>query len=116
MEGNRDMTIQGTSEEFAAKTTFNYEPEGALSYLYNFIVQSRQMKGVGPIMTTFIPFARVLTNVFNRFLHYTPVGYVTAARGKVRVASGKTRILSKEEKADLYIKATIGLSTLTGLV
>ena len=116
MEAERDMTIQGASEDFAAKTTFNYEPEGALSYLYNFIVQSRQMQGVGPIITTFIPFARVLTNVFNRFLHYTFVGAITAAKGKVRLASDKTRILSKEEKADLYIKATIGMSTLAGLV
>ncbi len=116
LEGQRDMTIQGTAEEFGAKTTFNYEPEGALSYLYNFIVQSRQMPGVGPIMTTFIPFARVLTNVFNRFLHYTPVGAVTAYRGQVRTAGGKIRTLSKEEKADLYIKATMGMSTLAGLV
>ena len=116
MEANRDMTVQGQSEDFAAKTTFNYEPEGGLSYLYNFIVQSRQMDYVGPVMTTFIPFARVLTNVFNRFLHYTPIGAVTAARGKVRMASGKTRILSSEEKADLYIKASMGFSTLMGLV
>ena len=116
MEGYRDMTIQGTSEEFASKTTFNYEPEGALSYMYNAIVSARQFQGVGPIVTTFIPFARVLTNVFNRFLHYTPIGAITAARGKVRVASGKTRVLSSEEKADLYIKASIGFSTLTGLV
>ena len=116
MEGYRDMTIQGTSEEFASKTTFNYEPEGALSYMYNAIVSARQFQGVGPIVTTFIPFARVLTNVFNRFLHYTPVGAITAARGKVRVASGKTRVLSSEEKADLYIKSSIGMSTLTGLV
>jgi len=116
IEAQRDMTIQGQSEDFAAKTTFNYEPEGALSYLYNFIVQSRQMPGIGPIMTTFIPFARVLTNVFNRFLHYTPVGAVTAYRGKVRIASGKIRTLSTEEKADLYIKSSIGLSTMAGLV
>ena len=116
MEANRDMTVQGQSEDFAAKTTFNYEPEGGLSYLYNFIVQSRQMDYVGPVMTTFIPFARVLTNVFNRFLHYTPIGAITAARGKVRMASGKTRILSSEEKADLYIKASMGFSTLMGLV
>lgn len=116
MEANRDMTVQGQSEDFAAKTTFNYEPEGGLSYLYNFIVQSRQMDYVGPVMTTFIPFARVLTNVFNRFLHYTPIGAITAARGKVRMASGKTRVLSSEEKADLYIKASMGFSTLTGLV
>lgn len=116
IEQQRDQSIQGQSEDFAAKTTFNYEPEGALSYLYNFIVSSRQMPGIGPVMTTFIPFARVLTNVFNRFLHYTPVGAVTAARGKTRVASGKTRILSSEEKADLYIKSTIGMSTLSGLV
>jgi hypothetical protein len=116
MEANRDMTLQGQSEDFAAKTTFNYEPEGGLSYLYNFIVQSRQMDYVGPVMTTFIPFARVLTNVFNRFLHYTPIGAITAARGKVRMSSGKTRILSSEEKADLYIKASMGFSTLAGLV
>jgi hypothetical protein len=74
------------------------------------------MDYVGPVMTTFIPFARVLTNVFNRFLHYTPIGAFTAARGKVRMASGKTRILSSEEKADLYIKASMGFSTLMGLV
>jgi len=116
IEAQRDMTIQGQSEDFAAKTTFNYEPEGALSYLYNFIVQSRQMPGIGPVMTTFIPFARVLTNVFNRFLHYTPVGAVTAYRGQVRIASGKIRTLSTEEKADLYIKASIGMSTMAGLV
>ena len=115
IEAQRDMTVQGQSEDFAAKTTFNYEPEGALSYLYNFIVQSRQMPGIGPIMTTFIPFARVLTNVFNRFLHYTPVGFATAYRGKVRIASGKIRTLSTEEKADLYIKASIGFTTMAGL-
>ena len=79
VEAKRDLTIQGTAETFGSKTTFNYDPEGGLSYLYDAVVQMRNAPGlIGPTMTTFIPFARVLTNVFNRFLHYTPIGFVTA--------------------------------------
>ena len=80
VEAKRDLTIQGKAETFGSKTTFNYDPEGFLSYIYDLVVMSRNAPMVGPIMTTFIPFARVLTNVFNRFLHWTPVGYVTATK------------------------------------
>ena len=145
IEAKRDLTIQGTAESFGSKTTFNYDPEGALSYLYDGIVKLRNMEKIGPIATTFIPFARVLTNVFNRFLHWTPVGFVTATKsgkggikefipfsglkfttdsnGKkvlkneasVRVTGGKVRALTSDEKSDLMIKATIGTSTMLTL-
>ena len=145
IEAKRDLTIQGTAESFGSKTTFNYDPEGGLSYVYDAIVGLRNREKIGPIATTFIPFARVLTNVFNRFLHWTPVGFVTATKtgksgikefipfsglkfttdsnGKkvlkneasVRVTGGKVRALTSDEKSDLMIKATIGTSTMLGL-
>ena len=145
IEAKRDLTIQGTAESFGSKTTFNYDPEGGLSYLYDGIVKLRNMEKIGPIATTFIPFARVLTNVFNRFLHWTPVGFITATKsgksgikefvpfsglkfttdsnGKkvlkneasVRVTGGKVRALTSDEKSDLMIKATIGTSTMLTL-
>ena len=116
IEGKRDMTIQGTAEDFGTRTTFNYQPEGALSYVYDAVVNLRNQKGVGTVVTTFIPFARVLTNVFNRFLHWTPVGYASGAIGTTKISGGKSRKLSQDERADMYIKATIGTSTLLGLV
>ena len=145
VEAKRDLTIQGTAESFGSKTTFNYDPEGGLSYIYDGVVMLRNREKIGPIITTFIPFARVLTNVFNRFLHWTPVGFITATKsgksgikefipfsglkfttdsnGKkrlkneasVRVTGGKVRALTSDEKSDLMIKATIGTSTMLGL-
>lgn len=118
IEENRSQDLQNDTEDYAARATFNYEPEGSLKIVYDAVVAGRNHPSLaGPIITTFIPFARVLTNVFNRFIDWTPAGYVRAIRGgKPLIGKQKFTPLTKEQKAHLYIKATTATLTIAGLL
>ena len=118
IEENRSQDLQNDTEDYAARATFNYEPEGSLKIVYDAVVAGRNHPSLaGPIITTFIPFARVLTNVFNRFIDWTPAGYVRAIKGgKPLVGKQKFTPLTKEQKAHLYIKATTATLTIAGLL
>jgi hypothetical protein len=117
IEENRSQDLQNDTEDYAARATFNYEPEGSLKLIYDAVVAGRNHPVYGPVVTTFIPFARVLTNVFNRFLDWTPAGYVRAIRnGKPLLGKQKFTPLTKEQKAHLYIKATTATATVLGLL
>jgi hypothetical protein len=63
---------------FAVKGTYNHEPEGVMGLLSSSI--STLTTSV-PIVKTVVPFTRVISNVVNDYLDYTPWGLVRAAKG-----------------------------------
>jgi len=121
LDQRRDEKIVEDSQDFASRVTFNYEPEGSLKVLYDVVVDLRNRTGIGSVMTTFIPFARVLTNVLNRFIDWTPVGAVRAMRkgsafGLGDYAGQKDfRALTPEQKSHLFIKSASGMMATMGL-
>lgn len=105
LEQQRGKEMAEKSDDFAARMTFNYAPEGFLGGWYRTFNTAANEQ---PLVKTFVPFARIVTNVTNRYLDWTPWGAVRAAKGKTKIGKGEYRKLSKDEKADLAIKSLVG--------
>lgn len=118
MELSRPVQMTDEAYGFAAKGTFNHPPEGLLGALTNLMTVALDLdiNGSRPLRY-FVPFTRIIANVVNANLDYTPVGFLRAWRGKRGVESlennswtaGAYKELSQEERAQLVAKASLGL-------
>lgn len=125
MEESRPVKMTEDAYGFAAKGTFNHESEGTLGALTNAIAYGLDAVNIGGAkpLRFIVPFTRIITNVVNNSLDYTPIGLVRAARGergfktfeKAQVTKSAYKELSKEERQRLVAKAAIGI-TLTALL
>lgn len=85
MEEGRPETLTEDAKDFAAQGTFNYDPVGimgALTYGINQVSNVVIIKGIKPI-SFIVPFTRIIANVTNRYLDWSPWGLVRAAKGGV---------------------------------
>lgn len=85
MEEGRPETLTEDAKDFAAQGTFNYDPVGvmgALTYGINQVSNVASIKGIKPI-SFIVPFTRIIANVTNRYLDWSPWGLVRAAKGGV---------------------------------
>ena len=108
----RDIDIRKASDDFAARMTFNYEPEGMLGGFYRTWIHAADQH---PTLKIFVPFAKIITNVTNRYIDWTPYGMYRSVRGTTKVGKGVKRKLSPDERADLAIKSMIGITSMFAL-
>lgn len=124
MESSRPVPMTEDAYGFAAHGTFNHEVEGTLGALTNAISQlvDTPIAGFQPLRFV-VPFTRIITNVVNTGLNYTPVGYLRAARG-VRgfksfedygIAKKAYVKLTTEQRHELVAKASLGVGISLGL-
>lgn len=112
-EQSRGADIMDEARVYAPRAVFNGEMEGALGIVANNIQQITQavdVKGVKPLKFV-IPFVRVITNVANAYLDYTPIGAARAAKGSHlfgKEGSSTQREFTREERQKLLIKSVIG--------
>lgn len=114
MDSSRGVEIKEDASEFASRGTFNYDPEGSIGLLTEGvakIVNSIQYKGFAPLRFI-VPFTRIIANVANRYLDYSFVGYIRAAKGSMGFDTDtygkKYREFTPEERIKETIKASIG--------
>jgi len=106
VEESRPEQIEQASEDFGKRVTLNYEPEGFIRPIYNMIVRAQQE---ARLLKVWIPFTRIVANLTEQMLNYSPAGYYKAITGKRNPFGGGTK-LTNEERGDLAIKATMGLA------
>jgi hypothetical protein len=125
MERSRGEGIITDSNNFASHGTYNYRPEGGLGMITEAIAHTvgdfqfriknpfNGKKSTVRFGKFFVPFTRIIANVGNTALDYTPVGFVRAGTGRVGTERKPSnyRKLTSEERARTLIKATIGTST-----
>jgi len=125
MEESRPIQMTEDAYGFGAKGTFNHESEGSLGALTNGLssfLEAVNVKGVKPLRFI-IPFTRIITNVVNNTLDYTPVGLIRAARGvrgfktfeKSPITKPAFKELTAEERKTLIAKAAIGITLTAAL-
>lgn len=102
MEQNRDSNMSEDSQDFAARATFNYDPEGSMAIIISAINQLQKIPGFRFI----VPFSRIVGNVTNRYLDWTPIGAVRVIKGGIGWGS-LMKEYNKEERIRTAIKATI---------
>lgn len=97
-----------SAHRFASKGTFNYDPEGLLGK----ISETLQFAGHKvPGFRFIVPFTRIVANVLNEQLNYSPWGFKRAAFGYVNKfdsKEGSTSAKSTREAQELLMKASIG--------
>lgn len=112
LEEGRSKDIKKEADEFGKRVTLNYEPEGFMRPVYKLALSFQQSTKLSRM---FLPFTRIVVNLTENALNYTPLGYVKAAVGSTVVDTSLKgnvrRKLTPDERADFAIKATIGLST-----
>lgn len=118
MEDSRPVPMTEDAYGFAAKGTFNHNTEGTLGALTNAIAVALDVPigGVRPLRFI-VPFTRIITNVVNNALDFSPIGLLRAARGvrgfesfeKYSVTKPAFRRLTVEERHQLIAKAALGI-------
>jgi hypothetical protein len=125
MEQSRPEKMQDETYSYAARGTFNYQPEGTLGAINNALayVLDLPIGGVKPLRFV-VPFTRILTNVANNALDYEPItGTIRAIRGKrgfesfetMTPTKGTFREMTPEQRKRQAIKAGVGITALATL-
>lgn len=120
MEQSVSDEILEDANDFASRGTFNYAAEGRLGSLTDGVAAITNTEGIKAAKFV-VPFTRIVSNVANRYLDYSPVGYYRFIKGgigkKPKRKFGKSkysREFTQEERTKEFIKASLGtLSAVT---
>ena len=109
MIGDGETTLGAM--EFARRATFNYQPEGQLGIAAMKIGELAQKV---PVVRAAVPFTRILANVQNENMDYTPWALVRLARG-MKQYDGSMRQFAVDERAQKVVKAVVGNSLMVSM-
>ncbi len=132
MEEGRPQEFIAQSAQFASRGTFNYPPEGAIGSVAEMLSRFTTNYGKISIHNPFtgrtytmraakllIPFTRIVANVANTAINYTPMGFARAHKGYIGTEEkGEKRFYreyTEEEREKLRIKALIGTTAMATL-
>ena len=105
-EQNRPSGIQEQSIDFGKRATFNYQAEGYLGIIGNFI---KNLSKPVPTIRFLVPFTNIVANVANISLDYTPMGFYRVHRGMKQREGGYRKFSEATgEKARQTAKAVLG--------
>ena len=119
MENSRPTQMTEDAYNFAAHGTFNYESDGTLGAFTNAVSKALDVKVGGIQPGRFVvPFTRIITNVVNNGLDYSPVGLIRVAKGargfksfdEISLTKGAYKPLTPEQRRIVAVKAAIGIS------
>lgn len=118
-EQNRENKVTKIADENALTFTYNNDPRGFLGRLSTGISNMVRWvddynKGLGILTTSVAMFTRVIANVLNQQLNYTPLGAIRSLKKSGYLTDGKS-IMSNEERAKIMIKSVTGMLVMTGL-
>lgn len=104
---SRSMDARADADDFASLATYNHDPQGWLGYVANGLGKASQKY---PLLKLFVPFTRIVANVTNRGLNYTPLGFKRAFYGYER-----GHPLDADARASMLARATFGTLGMTAL-
>lgn len=105
----RILEARGGGNDFAGVATYNHEPQGVLGYLATGIGKAANRY---PLLKIVVPFTRIVANVTNRGLNYTPWGFKRSLYGY----SGDIGKITGDQRAAMLARATMGTAGLTALL
>lgn len=111
IEEKRDVDWSEDADDFASRGTFNYDPEGTLGLMSN---QINSLTGKIPPLRFLIPFTRILANVTNKYMDWSPIGALRYMKDGIGWGEGK-RKFTKEERKRVGIKFLAGTMAMIAL-
>lgn len=124
MEMSRPIQMTEDAYGFAAKGTFNHEVEGTLGALTLGISKLLDIDVAGAKPLRFVvPFTRIITNVTNNAIDFSPLGFVRAAKGSRgfksfegnHIVKDAYHKMSAEERRQTIAKASLGTLSMATL-
>lgn len=132
MEQSRPLQMEEETNDFAARGTFNHQPEGLLGRLTDLISRGTQdtvitlkvpfsnKKGRIRVGKFLIPFTRIISNVTNVALNYTPWGFVRGVRGGIGMEAWEDkpnlkrfrREYTEDERQRVVFQASVGVTAM----
>jgi hypothetical protein len=114
----RGEEIVAKAEEMGKRATLTNEPEGFTRGIY---LMATKIQETMPISKVMIPFTRIVANVSEMMINFSPAGTYRAVTGiknpkfSFKFTPSGDNKLTKDQRADLFIKSMIGITTLTVL-
>lgn len=115
IQQNLPKDIRQEAEVFRDEVLFTKEPEGILGNFVKFVDSLTKgtnefVPGSGTVgKTAIFPFTRIVANVANRVLDFTPVGALRAAKGSDSFSTrGNKRKFTPNEVKRKYVNAIVG--------
>lgn len=122
LENQRNPVLMRNARDFAFDGTFNNDPYGIIGAVADGIRAASMRQ---PAIKFVVPFTRIVANVTNSMLNWTPVGYWRAGRGAgLKLLVGKAdhtgRMFGREVTdplavGDELVRATVGTAALMGI-
>jgi hypothetical protein len=109
IDQSRGVESQEFADKYAARGTLNYTPRGFMGNIVKGI-QDFQRKPGGKSSKFIIPFTRIVANVTNNALDFTPIGYKRAFFGY----TGENKMQGREFTKEIA-RATFGTLAMYGL-
>lgn len=106
---SRTVEANADADDFAGNATYNHDPRGILGHFSTGI--DRIFSDIPLAKAVLVPFTRIVANVTNRGLNYTPWGFKRAMFGYY----GDEGTPKGDERAALVARATMGSMGLVGL-
>ncbi|MEO0796317.1 MAG: hypothetical protein AAFX93_14200 [Verrucomicrobiota bacterium] len=75
LEQARPEDLRRSAQNFALRSTYNQEPEGYLGIIAKAMARLTEQI---PLLKLVVPFTRVVANVSNRLIDYSPIGFARA--------------------------------------
>lgn len=129
----RDATIIERGSEFAARITFNYQPDGVIGVMANGFIDllstAQRMDATTPLEKTIklglssprliVPFIRIVANVLNRGIDYGGIGLIRGlvplkASGSIKKGN-RIKAKTKDETSMELKRGAFGLMVMTAL-
>ena len=114
----RGEDIVQKAEEMGKRATLTNEPEGFTRGIY---LMATKIQETMPISKVMIPFTRIVANVSEMMINFSPAGTYRAVTGiknpkfSFKFTPSGDNKLTNDQRADLFIKSMIGITTLTVL-
>lgn len=113
----RPEVLRESAADFAGNATYNHAPEGLLGYFANAAAQASNKL---PALKLIVPFTRIVANVTNRGLDWTPYGYKRALAGRSfgdgpMFGEARTAALTKATVGTIGL-ATVGMLNQLGVI
>lgn len=120
IEKSRPEFIQNDSNDSALRGTYNNQPEGALGMLSGIINMGSEKLDIGGVkpIKFIVPFTKIIANVANTALDYSPWAFIRYAKGGIGYENFGENYYHKyteEEKAKLLIRAVTGSIAMAAL-
>ena len=110
---NLNEEIDQKARDFAAFVTFNYDPEGVLGFVASKLSEAGNTI---PLFKLVAPFTRIVANVLNQQIDYTPYGYLRAIGWTVSAKMDRsTKAKDIRDRNRKLIKASLGTLLMSGL-